>query len=302
MEHSNLNLGPLLFNWDSAKIRDFYYAIADEAPVNRVYLGEVVCTKRMAGKDHLPDIIERLTRAGKKVALSGLALIMDRRDQAVTEDLTLMAPDHVIEANDISTVSLLRGSPHAIGPFINIYNEAALKYYEDGGARHISLPAELPKSSLLPLAHAARSALEVQIFGRLPLAISARCYHARAHHLSKDGCQYVCDRDPDGLPVETMDGQNFLAINGLQTLSYHYCNLMAELPELFSMGIQDYRLSPHDVDMVKVSHIYRDRLDGKYTLEEANDALQEEMFAIEFSNGYYHGVAGREQINSLNTD
>ncbi|WP_339862971.1 ubiquinone anaerobic biosynthesis protein UbiV [Paremcibacter congregatus] len=297
MQNARLNLGPLLFNWDSGKIRDFYFRIADEAPVDRVHIGEVVCAKRLAGKDYLPEVMDRLTAAGKQVVLSGLALIMDGRDQQITRDLTELADDYLIEANDISTVSLLRGRPHAIGPFINVYNEATLKYYEQGGATHISLPYELPETSLQALSAHAESALEVQVFGRLPLAISARCYHARAHKLSKDGCQYVCDKDPDGLTVDTMAGQNFLAINGLQTLSYSYCNLMAELPALTAMGIRDFRLSPHDVDMVRISRIYRERLDDQLSLDEANDALEQEMFAIEFSNGYYHGVAGREQIN-----
>ncbi|WP_417624489.1 ubiquinone anaerobic biosynthesis protein UbiV [Paremcibacter congregatus] len=297
MQNARLNLGPLLFNWDSGKIRDFYFRIADEAPVDRVHLGEVVCAKRLAGKDYLPEVMDRLAAAGKQVVLSGLALIMDGRDQQITRDLTELADDYLIEANDISTVSLLRGRPHAIGPFINVYNEATLKYYEQGGATHISLPYELPETSLQALSAHAESALEVQVFGRLPLAISARCYHARAHKLNKDGCQYVCDKDPDGLTVDTMAGQNFLAINGLQTLSYSYCNLMAELPALTAMGIRDFRLSPHDVDMVRISRIYRERLDDQLSLDEANDALEQEMFAIEFSNGYYHGVAGREQIN-----
>lgn len=297
MQNARLNLGPLLFNWDSGKIRDFYFRIADEAPVDRVHIGEVVCAKRLADKDYLPEVMDRLTAAGKQVVLSGLALIMDRCDQQITRDLTELADDYLIEANDISTVSLLRGRPHAIGPFINVYNEATLKYYEEGGATHISLPSELPETSLQALSAHAESALEVQVFGRLPLAISARCYHARAHKLNKDGCQYVCDKDPDGLTVDTMAGQNFLAINGLQTLSYSYCNLMAELPALTAMGIRDFRLSPHDVDMVRISRIYRERLDDQLSLDEANDALEQEMFAIEFSNGYYHGVAGREQIN-----
>lgn len=298
MNKAKLSLGPLLFNWDSDKIRDFYFAIADEAPVDHVYLGEVVCAKRLAGKYYLPDVIERLEKAGKKVILSGLMLVLDDRDIKVMEDIVAMAPDYLIEANDMSTVSLLRGQDHAIGPFVNIYNEASLKYHEANGAVRISLAPELPASSLRVLAKVAESELDVQIFGRMPLAISARCYHARVHKLHKDGCQYVCDRDPDGLTVDTMDGQHFLAINGLQTLSHSYCNLMAELPELSQMGIQNFRLSPHDVDMVKVCRVYRDRLDGKTDLEQANDILQTEMFAIEFSNGYYHGVAGLKQVEA----
>jgi collagenase-like PrtC family protease len=41
-----LTLGPLLFNWPAERWRDFYARIADEAPVDRVVLGEVVCSKR----------------------------------------------------------------------------------------------------------------------------------------------------------------------------------------------------------------------------------------------------------------
>ena len=295
---STLSLGPLLFNWNAEKIRDFYFAIADEAPIDIVYLGEVVCTKRTAIQQHLPEIIDRLERGGKRVILSGLMLVLDDRDMTATTDLSDMAKDYMVEANDLSMISQLHGKDHAIGPFINIYNEASLQYYEKRGAKRISLPPELPASSLRALAQVATSELEVQVFGRLPLAISARCYHARAHKLHKDGCQYVCAQDPDGLTVDTMDGQNFLAINGLQTLSHSYCNLMAELPELMQMGIQNFRLSPHDVDMVKVSEIYRGCLDKKQSYIQADEALESEMFAIEFSNGYYHGVAGLKQVGS----
>ncbi|MCF6215867.1 MAG: U32 family peptidase [Emcibacter sp.] len=297
MKSGKLSLGPLLFHWDNNKIRDFYFAIADEAPIDHIYLGEVVCGKRMAGKNYLPEVIDRLERAGKKIILSSLMLVLDDRDMAATRDITAMAKDYLIEGNDLSAVSLLQDQDHAIGPFINIYNEASLKYYEDRGAIRISLPPELPAASLRALAKEAKAELEVQIFGRLPLAISARCYHARAHKIHKDGCQYVCEKDPDGLTVDTMEGQRFLAINGLQTLSYSYCNLMAELPELCAMGIQNFRLSPHDVNMVKISQLTRDFLDEKISLDQANHLLEAEMIAPCFSNGYYHDVAGLKQIS-----
>ena len=43
---SALTLGPILFNWKPERRRDFYFRIADEAPIDCVYLGEVVCSKR----------------------------------------------------------------------------------------------------------------------------------------------------------------------------------------------------------------------------------------------------------------
>ncbi len=36
---ASLTLGPVLFNWPAETWRDFYFRIADEAPVDIVYLG-----------------------------------------------------------------------------------------------------------------------------------------------------------------------------------------------------------------------------------------------------------------------
>lgn len=41
-----LTLGPVLFNWTPEVWRDFYFRVANEAPVTIVYLGEVICSKR----------------------------------------------------------------------------------------------------------------------------------------------------------------------------------------------------------------------------------------------------------------
>ena len=61
-----LTLGPSLFNWSADYLADFYARIADEAEVERVHVGEVVCGKRMPFSDPAwPAIIERLERAGK---------------------------------------------------------------------------------------------------------------------------------------------------------------------------------------------------------------------------------------------
>lgn len=295
---AKLSLGPLLFNWDDDKIRDFYYSVADEAPIDTVYVGEVVCSKRGYGSNYMPDVIERLEKSGKKVIISGLALVMDDKDMRFVESYSSMISDYMVEANDISAIEFLKGRDFAIGPFVNIYNEASLKYFENCGAKRITLPHEIPCRSLEALAKVATAELEVQVFGRLPLAISARCYHARAHNLNKGGCQYVCDRDADGLTVDTVDGIPFLVVNGLQTMSFTYCNLMKEMAEMVNMGISNFRLSPHDVDMVKISSLYRDCLDAKISAEEATEILEDEVFNAEFSNGFYHGEPGIKQVNT----
>ncbi|MDG2404096.1 MAG: U32 family peptidase, partial [Paracoccaceae bacterium] len=44
-EMPKLTLGPIAYHWSAEARRDFYARIADEAPVDEVYLGEVICSK-----------------------------------------------------------------------------------------------------------------------------------------------------------------------------------------------------------------------------------------------------------------
>ena len=76
-DRAKLTLGPLLFDWPPEEKRDFYLRVAEEAPVDVVYLGEVVCSKRWPFfAPYLPELVERLRGTGKEVVLSTLALIM----------------------------------------------------------------------------------------------------------------------------------------------------------------------------------------------------------------------------------
>ena len=289
---ATLSLGPVLFNWEAQDKRDFYFRIADEAPLDTVYLGEVVCSKRASFFDpFLPAVVERLRRGGKQVVHSTLALIMGEREMDAVRALAGEA-DFLVEANDIGATALLAGRPHVIGPFVNVYNEGTLGYLASQGAARVSLPWELSSRPLAALAKTAAVELEVQVFGRVPLAISARCYHARAHGLHKDGCQYVCAEDRDGMNVETLDGEAFLSVNGTQTLSHTVLNLIGELDELGEMGIGAFRLWPHDVDMVAVARVFRDVLDGKRPADEGSGRLRELAGFAPFSNGFYHAREG----------
>ncbi|GAB6052950.1 U32 family peptidase [Magnetospira thiophila] len=296
---SKLTLGPLFYNWAPEVWRDFYFRIADEAPLDTVCLGEVVCSKRQPFIDPiLPEVIERLQAAGKEVVLSTLALIMSRREEDQMRDLCQHA-ELTVEANDLSAISLLAGKPHVVGPLVNVYNEGTLSYLARNGAIRVSLPGELPATALRALAVAGLVPLEVQVFGRLPLAISARCYHARSRGLHKDSCQYVCAEDPDGMDLDTLDGTPFLAVNGTQTLSYSYVNLAQELPELQRMGIAHFRLAPQHVDMVAVARQFRDLLDGRTDPARAVAQLEVLSDGLPFSNGYYHGTDGVAAVGEL---
>jgi collagenase-like PrtC family protease len=291
---SELTLGPVLFNWQPEDWRDFYFRIADEAPVSAVYLGEVVCFKRAPlFDDYLEAVAARLKAAGKTVVRSTLAEVMSKQERQIIEDVC--NGESMVEANDGSALLHLRGRPHHAGPFINVYNERTVAVLARGGARNICLPPEMPATATAALtAEAARLGIstEVLVFGRLPLALSARCYHARAHGRTKDSCQFICNEDPDGMTLRTLEGEPFLTVNGIQTLSHDYLNLAGELADLQAMGVSRFRLSPHACDMVEVATIFRGLLDRRLDAGEAAARLDALKIAAPFSNGFYYGKPG----------
>lgn len=308
MGGAGLTTGPVLFNWKPEVWRDFYYRVADESCVDTVYIGEVVCAKRTPFfEPYFPVVLDRLQAAGKKIVFSTLTEVMIKRERKLTE-LTCAFDDMPIEANDASALYHLRGRPHRVGPFVNTYNEETLGFLAGRGAGHVTLAPELPRHSLAVLADEAAAlgvVLEVPVFGRIPLALSARCYHARAHGRAKDNCQFVCEEDPDGMVLETLRGDPFLAINGIQTLSHTCLNLMHELPEMQEMGIGAFRLSPHSHDMVETAGLFQSVLNGELSASEATARLGELGLnrrgggagtSFPFCNGFYHGRPGYEWV------
>ncbi|QDG76557.1 U32 family peptidase [Labrenzia sp. PHM005] len=295
----SLTLGPILFHWPAEQKLDFYARIADEAPVDTVYLGEVICSKRSPFfEQHYDEVAERLQRGGKKVVFSSLTEVVLKRERKAIEGFCEL-DDHEIEINNTSALLNMDGKAHRVGPLMNVYNEMSMAYLAKGGATHFCLPVELPGTSAKLLADKAAelgAGVEMQVYGRASLAVSARCYHARAHARTKDNCQFVCEDNPDGMPLKTLDGKPFLAVNGIQTLSQSYLNYLKDLPELMAAGITHYRLSPHTHDMVAIAQIFRDVLDDKVSSEEAGVRLSVVTGSLPFSNGFWHGKAGHLRV------
>lgn len=251
-----LSLGPLLFNWAPERVRDFYARVADESAISRVYLGEVVCSKRVPFlAAALADAAERLAGAGKTVIWSGLALPTTEREQGISSALAQMEDE--IEINDMSLLSIRGNRPFVAGPLLNIYNELSAKQLVAMGCTRLCANVELSLEAIGAI-HRALPVLPLELFafGRLPLALSGRCHHARAHGLHKDACQFVCDRDPDGRSVQTVEGHSFLALNGTQTLSDGVQVAAANIDRIEKSGVTALRLSPHSMDMIAVSQSF----------------------------------------------
>ena len=105
--------------------------------------------RRGIGKDALDigtEVIERLTTAGKSVAVASLALVTLEREVAQTRRLAEKA--ELAEANDLSALRVLAGKPHLVGPFVNVYNGATARLLAKRGAIRICLGPELPATSI----------------------------------------------------------------------------------------------------------------------------------------------------------
>lgn len=289
----DLTLGPVLFLWSSDDWRDFYHRIADEADVDTVVLGEVVCSKRdHFHADEIPRIAERLIAAGKRVRLASPALVTLEREIKIVRQLAAQQT-YEIEVGELSAHAALKGRPHAIGPLVNVYNAATARVLAFRGATCICLPPELPLSSIrATVSGAPNLAFEVFAFGKVPLAISARCAHARSRGLVKDTCQFVCGDDPDGLAVDTLEGQNFLALNGVQTMSGTCQSLLADIDALREVGVASLRISPQRADMVEVARLFRAVTSGRLRGDESMAKLGQAYPGAAFSNGFLHDVPG----------
>lgn len=284
-----LSLGPVLFYWDRKKLLDFYADMAHQ-PLDVIYLGETVCSKRrdMQLSDWL-ELARELARATPaQLVLSGLTLV-----EAASELSSLRRlcdnGELLVEANDMGAVQYLasKGLPFVGGPALNLYNGYALAELVRSGMVRWVPPVEA-SGALIRSAREQLGELDVQLpaieifaYGHLPLAYSARCFTARAENRPKDDCQFCCQSYPEGIPLLSQEGEPVFTINGIQTMSASVSNLLADYPALVDSGADILRLSP--------------RAEGMEAVIAAFDAVRNGALpplAVDGCNGYWHGEPG----------
>lgn len=283
-----LSLGPLQYFWSRERTLAFYRKAA-QWPVDIIYLGETVCSKRreLTTRDWIA-LAEELAAHGKQVVLSSLALIEAESELSVLHRLV----DHNlfwIEANDMSAVQLCREKKVSFvgGPSLNVYNHQALALLVEDGLKRWVPNVEQGRELIHDLCKAvaaegqAMPELEVIAWGRLPLAYSARCFTARSLDIAKSDCGFRCIDYPDGLPLATREGRPFLRINGIQVQGEETTDLGPELLELRELAVDVLRLYPQVNGMAEVVQ--------HFDLARRSPTAAPRMG---MRNGYWHGQPG----------
>ncbi len=287
-----LSLGPISYFWTKEKTLEFYEQVA-KSPVDIVYLGEVICSKRAIIRfSDWMEIGEQLAAAGKEVVMSTMTLLEAESELKMMRRICENGK-FLVEANDIGAIQLMKGLPFVTGPSVNIYNQRTLARLAKVGLCRWVFPVELSEETFADMQEERPEGVESELFayGRLPLAYSARCFTARAHNLPKDDCDYKCGEYPDGMTLSAQDETRFLSLNGIQTQSAHTFNVLAELDELRSLGVDILRISPQSEHTLEVIEAFHNAIQGKEPAEEAAARLNANM-PTGPCDGYWHGKPG----------
>lgn len=290
-------LGPLQYYWPRVSTLQFYESVR-EWPVDIVYLGETVCSRRHELR--LPDWLEladMLAEAGKEVVVS-TQVLLESGVELNTMRKVVDNGRYAVEANDMGAVRHLKGRPFVGGPYLNVYSKPTLDVIAQAGATRWVMPLEMGRDGLQHLQQDRPTGMQTEVFayGRMPLAYSARCFTARNRNLPKDNCQYVCMDHPDGLLMQTREAQSFLTINGIQTQSAYVHTLIHELDELAGMGVDVIRLSPQSLRMEEVVRGFSAVIQGLEPPVAVQARLAPCMPAAP-CNGYWYGRPGLDMVS-----
>ena len=303
-----LTLGPIPFFWPKQQVLEFYEGLLEQ-PVERIYLGESVCSKRreMRTQDWL-DMASFLQENGKQVVLSTLTLIEAESELKQLKRLCEQG-QFLVEANDMGAVQLLsqQGVPFVTGSAINIYNGRSLRRLQQAGMQRWNLPVELSQTSLRDTIAQAEELsanplpeVEVLAYGYLPLAYAARCFTARHRNLPKDDCSFCCIEYPQGIPLASQNGEQLFVMNGIQTLSAKRYDLLDQIEVMREIGVDAVRISPTAPDMSEVIQRYNKAINASQTNAPETGGMISLIADDANCNGYWFGQPGmNHQTNQI---
>ncbi len=294
-----LSLGPILYLWPRQTIEDFYQQHLNSA-VDVIYLGETVCAKRRSLKPaEWIELAKELSKSGKQIVLSTLALIEAGSDLGNVKQLCNNG-ELLVEANEMGAMQLMADQrlPFVAGPSLNIYNAYTLKQLHNQGLIRWVMPVELNATTLADILCDAeklgiRDNIETEVFsyGRLPLAYSARCFTTRYRNIAKDNCQFVCQDYPEGLPMDSQEGEAFFNINGIQTQSGRIQHLLSHWQQMQELGVDLMRISPQPQHTGEIIKRYDEVIQST-----SQDTDIQKYLSAPACDGYWRGLSGMDYI------
>ena len=294
-----ISVAAVPYFWGKSDYYQFYQQIS-ESPVDIVYLGESVCSKRRSMK--LADwfeIAKMLQTAGKQSVMSSMTLLEANSELKYLKQICTQS-DFIIEANDVAAIQMCHTNQREFicGSSINIYNCRSFDLMIKNGMRRWVIPVELGIDAVTPIIKMAKSRhieVEYQGFGRMALAHSARCFTARHLGLSKDKCEFKCGDYEQGFIANSQEGQPFIQVNGIQSQSAKLTNLLPYWQQMYQAGIDIFRIMPTTPrDTLEVVNHLAKSFAIKQPLHPETIPLQHDY---QFCNGYWFQIEGMNSIS-----
>lgn len=269
-----LSLAPPSGRYPADAIIDFYREAAAAPDVDRVYIGEPFCAKRLIPLRAFEESVQLLEAAGKEVVFSTLALPAEEADYEAVAPYAERV--RAVEVNSLGFVPWLKehfaNDTVLAGPLMSLYNRDDLEVVRDLGCSGVSLRIDLMPETVADLA--ANGALPVEVFchGRPPLAHSWRCYASRFAGRPQNECGHVC-REQNGLVLKNLEGADGFVVDGLAVLSGQVVATVDEVVGSAEAGAAFGRLWLGPGEVGPVSTAYAALLRGERSAEEVRSAL-----------------------------
>jgi collagenase-like PrtC family protease len=271
-----LSVAPISGHYGADAIVAYYREAAGSRHVDRAYVGELFCPKRLIPRRAFEEGMDILEDAGKEAVFSTLALPAGEADYDAAAPYVERA--RIVEVNNLGFIPWIRenfsGKTMLAGPICNLYSRADLEIVRDWGCSGVSLHIDLMPETVLDLCGSGLLPAEVFLHGRPPLAFSWRCYSARFAERPQNACGYVC-REQDGLVFKNLEGEDGFVVDGPAVLSGQVLSTAEQLQDYAEAGAAFGRLALAPGEIARVTAIYAALLSGDMALPQAKRDLDD---------------------------
>ncbi len=295
----NIAIGPAPYNWGKPQLLDFYCRELADTNVQAVYIGNTICHKRnILSRDDLRKIVAALNNRGIKVYYSSLALSTTSEEFNYVKDVAPLFDG--LEVNMLGFFNMLKHDEFQnleiiLGPYLNLYNWRSAAYLKKFKPKRLVAPFEISLENAADIAEKSQIPIELTAWGNLSTALSWRCYTARAVNRSRENCDNICFKYPEGMLLKTVEGEDLFRIDGLQVQSAKTHCLVEHLDKLKENGVSTVRIYPQLGHTAEIVDTLAQVLEGKQDAKASLEYLAP-YAPSGFCNGWLWGKAGWEYV------